>query len=255
MDAGALFGRMVGQVVPNISPGIFSMVGSAAYLAGIKRMTASLAAIVFELTGEAEFILPFMIAILTAKWVADSISVDGVYDLAQHIQTHHFLDSESAIKKVRILRDQEGTATLRLLIPPMRTMQDITVRIGRDYQVSTSTLQDRLSKLKARGVADGGLVFLNAHGVCYGYVSQPELEHALQIMGEMDGWGEVHETSLLDGTLSASIGKTPLLVSANAPLEHAVELFGKLGESCVIVIEEHTAKVVIRSGFWAFWGA
>ncbi|KAJ4309236.1 hypothetical protein N0V84_011616 [Fusarium piperis] len=244
MDAGALFGRMVGQVVPNISPGISAMVGSAAFLAGVSRMTASLAVIMFELTGEVNFIPPFMIAILTAKWVADSISADGVYDLAQHIQAHPFLDSEPAMAKVRNLRDQEGTATVKLLVPPARTMQDMTVRIGPDYRVSTSTLQNKISKLQARGLADGGLVFVNAHGICYGCVSQPELEHALHIMDQVDGWGEVHETSLLDGTVSAYIDKTPLLVSANAPLEYAVALFGKLGVRCLVVIEEHTAKVV-----------
>ncbi len=39
LDAGALFGRMVGQLIPDISPGIFAMVGSAAFLAGVSRMT------------------------------------------------------------------------------------------------------------------------------------------------------------------------------------------------------------------------
>ncbi|KAM0433467.1 hypothetical protein ACHAPT_004347 [Fusarium lateritium] len=244
MDAGALFGRMVGQLIPDISPGIFAMVGSAAFLAGVSRMTASLAVIMFELTGEVNFIPPFMIAILTAKWVADSISADGVYDLAQHIQGHPFLDPEQAVSKLRQFRDREGTATVKLLIPPVTTMEDITVRVGSDYRVSTSILQTKLDKLKARGLADGVLVFVNAHGVCHGYVSQPELDHALRIIGQIDGWGEIHEMSLLDGTLSEYMDKRPLLVSANAPLEHAVELFGKLGVRYLVVIEEQTARVV-----------
>ncbi|KAG8420079.1 hypothetical protein J3459_011391 [Metarhizium acridum] len=66
------------------------MVGSAAFLAGVSRMTVSLAVIMFELTGEVNFIPPFMVAILTAKWVADSISADGVYDLSQHVMGHPF---------------------------------------------------------------------------------------------------------------------------------------------------------------------
>lgn len=78
LDAGALFGRLVGQALPDISPGIFAMVGAAAFLAGISRMTVSLAVIMFELTGEVDYIPPFMMAILTAKWVADSICEEGV---------------------------------------------------------------------------------------------------------------------------------------------------------------------------------
>jgi chloride channel 3/4/5 len=46
LDAGAFFGRLVGQTIGSISPGIFAMVGAAAFLAGVSRMTISLAVIV-----------------------------------------------------------------------------------------------------------------------------------------------------------------------------------------------------------------
>lgn len=45
---GALFGRLVGQFVTTISPGIFAMVGAGAFLAGVGRMTISLCVIMFE---------------------------------------------------------------------------------------------------------------------------------------------------------------------------------------------------------------
>ncbi|KAI4844947.1 hypothetical protein E4T44_05904, partial [Aureobasidium sp. EXF-8845] len=64
LDAGALFGRLLGQYVGGISPGIFAMVGAAAFLAGVSRMTLSLCVIMFELTGELDYVLPHMVAIL-----------------------------------------------------------------------------------------------------------------------------------------------------------------------------------------------
>jgi chloride channel 3/4/5 len=48
LDAGALFGRIVGQSIGTISPGIFAMVGAGAFLAGVSRMTISLCVIMFE---------------------------------------------------------------------------------------------------------------------------------------------------------------------------------------------------------------
>jgi chloride channel 3/4/5 len=60
LDAGALFGRLVGQLIPSIGPGIFAMVGSAAFLAGVSRMTISLAVIMFELTGQLSYVVPHM---------------------------------------------------------------------------------------------------------------------------------------------------------------------------------------------------
>jgi chloride channel 3/4/5 len=51
LDAGGFFGRLIGQAVDGVSPGIFAMVGAAAFLAGVSRMTLSLVVVMFELTG------------------------------------------------------------------------------------------------------------------------------------------------------------------------------------------------------------
>lgn len=48
LDGGAFFGRLLGQWVTSISPGVFAMVGAAAFLAGVSRMTISLCVIMFE---------------------------------------------------------------------------------------------------------------------------------------------------------------------------------------------------------------
>ncbi len=87
----------------------------------------------FELTGEVNFIPPFMVAILTAKWVADSISADGVYDLSQHLLGHPFLDGEHALTKVRELRSSNGSATADVLLPPKTQWQRSQFRLGQPF--------------------------------------------------------------------------------------------------------------------------
>jgi chloride channel 3/4/5 len=82
----------------------------------------------FELTGEVDYIPPFMIAILTAKWVAEALSSEGVYDLAQTVFGHPFLDPEHAVS---IVRDEGSLA--EELIPPAQTMREIILDIGPDY--------------------------------------------------------------------------------------------------------------------------
>jgi chloride channel 3/4/5 len=54
-------------------PGLYAMVGAAAVLGGVTRMTVSLVVIMFELTGSLEFIVPTMVAVMFAKWVGDAI--------------------------------------------------------------------------------------------------------------------------------------------------------------------------------------
>jgi chloride channel 3/4/5 len=56
LDGGAFFGRLVGQSITTISPGIFAMVGAAAFLAGVSRMTISLCVIMFEVRYSSEIV-------------------------------------------------------------------------------------------------------------------------------------------------------------------------------------------------------
>lgn len=64
LDAGALFGRLVGQMVTTISPGIFAMVGAAAFLAGVSRMTISLCVIMFEVRASSLSFDPLVIFVV-----------------------------------------------------------------------------------------------------------------------------------------------------------------------------------------------
>ncbi|KAE9376978.1 hypothetical protein N431DRAFT_368483 [Stipitochalara longipes BDJ] len=236
LDAGALFGRLIGQLIPDISPGIFAMVGAAAFLAGVSRMTVSLTVIMFELTGEVDYIPPFMIAILVAKWVADALSSEGVYDLAQTVLGHPFLDPEHALNIVR----DEGSL-VEELIPPTQTMREITVDVGIECKVSKSLLATKLSQLKARGLMDAGLVLVDGNTMLHGYLAQGELDFAIYEDGLLK---EDEPVDLLEGIMSTFVDRTPLTISAKAPMEYAVEMFGKLGLRHLIVVEEGTGKVV-----------
>ena len=44
-----------------ITPGLYAMVGAAAVLGGVTRMTVSLVVIMFELTGGVRYIVPLMV--------------------------------------------------------------------------------------------------------------------------------------------------------------------------------------------------
>eukprot|EP00002_Diphylleia_rotans_P028933 TRINITY_DN5853_c0_g1_i3.p1 TRINITY_DN5853_c0_g1~~TRINITY_DN5853_c0_g1_i3.p1 ORF type:complete len:670 (+),score=99.31 TRINITY_DN5853_c0_g1_i3:53-2062(+) len=95
---GSCFGRIIGILVETmyyenpksfyfseciqsgcITPGVYAMVGAAATLGGVSRTTVSIAVIMFELTGGLAFMVPIMLAVLTSKWVGDSIT-EGIYD-------------------------------------------------------------------------------------------------------------------------------------------------------------------------------
>lgn len=270
LDAGALFGRLVGQWITTISPGIFAMVGAGAFLAGVSRMTISLCVIMFELTGELEYVLPHMIAILVAKWVADAFSRESVYDLTQAVLGHPFLDTDQMLQ---LVQTQSPPHLVGRLIPPRQTMDEITVLVEKDNMVVRAVLEGKLERLKERGLLDAGVVLVQG-SVLQGYLGEKELEFGLGELGklyERDGrvrlLGDVVEDHVkgngihYDGIedaeggpdaarisaeldLTAFVDRTPVSMCESSPMEYAVEAFGKLGLRHLMITEEGTGKLV-----------
>ena len=245
LDAGAFFGRLVGQTIGTISPGIFAMVGAAAFLAGVSRMTVSLVVIMFELTGELEYIVPHMIAILAAKWIADALEKEGVYDLAQTVLGHPFLDIDQSLS----LAQQSGEL-VAALIPPRQTMIEITVHLPTDGRVPRKLLAEKLSLLKRRGLVDAGLVLVS-NGMLQGYLAEGELDFGLTELGKTAEVSSGEELVCLtqeavNGELDLShfVDRTPLTLSASAPIEYLVEMFGKLGLRYLCITEEGSGKLL-----------
>jgi chloride channel 3/4/5 len=101
MVVGGLMGRLIGHVVqwvvmatpdwsvwgtcakmPNatcIQPGVYGLIAAGSTMCGVTRLSVTLAVILFELTGSLDYVLPFSLAILVAKWTADAIEPLSIY--------------------------------------------------------------------------------------------------------------------------------------------------------------------------------
>ena len=244
LDAGAFFGRLVGQGISGISPGIFAMVGAAAFLAGVSRMTLSLVVVMFELTGELEYIVPNMIAIMVAKWIADALEREGVYDLAQTVLGHPFLDADHALAAA-----QRSGELVSALIPPKQTMDEIIIVLPSDYRVRRELIEEKLNLLNRRGITDAGLV-LTFNGKLYGYLPQGELAHGLDrapITANQVCFFDLAQENDID--LTAFVDRSPLMIAPGAPIEYAVEMFSKLGLNHLAIVDMASGEllgIVIR---------
>jgi len=97
---GAIVGRLLGMIFEKIqnsntvllslcersnnmciSPGAYAVVGSAAFLTGVTKMTVWVVVTVFELTGALTYVLPIMITVLVARWTNGKFDEKSCYDL------------------------------------------------------------------------------------------------------------------------------------------------------------------------------
>jgi chloride channel 3/4/5 len=143
-------------------------------------------------------------------------------------------------------------------------MDDITVHIPPSNIVPTSLLRRKLDSLKRRGLMDAGLVLVQTHPpstipVLQGYLSQAELAFGLSELSPhipLSPSQQDYNIRLLGHTiddvppdhlevdLSPFVDRTPLSICREAPLEYAVEMFGKLGLRYLCVTEEGTGRLV-----------
>jgi chloride channel 3/4/5 len=83
-----------------------------------------------------------------------------------------------------------------------------------------------------------------------GYLSEGELDFGLNELGKV--YEESTEVRLLGDAvqeegefdLSMFVDRTPVTICEKAPMEYAVEMFGKLGLRYLCVLEEGTGKLV-----------
>ncbi|KAH7412872.1 chloride channel-like protein 3 [Cadophora sp. MPI-SDFR-AT-0126] len=148
MAVGALFGRAVGIIMeiwvhnhPNffpfsscepdmacVTPGTYAIIGAAAALGGVTRMTVSIVVIMFELTGALTYVLPIMIAVMASKWVGDAFGKKGIYESWIHFNEYPYLDNseETVIPDIPVSQIMTRIEDLVVLTATGHTIQSLS---------------------------------------------------------------------------------------------------------------------------------
>ncbi|KAI1212418.1 chloride channel [Annulohypoxylon truncatum] len=242
MAIGALSGRAVGIIMeiwqhnhpgffafstcdpggPCVTPGVYAMIGAAAALAGVTRMTVSIVVIMFELTGALTYVLPIMVAVMLAKWVGDAFSRRDIYESWIHFNEYPFLDSG----------DEGGGAQHVPDIPASQIMtriEDLVVLTATGHTIAS--LRGVLETCDYRGFP---VVSDPRDAILLGYISRAELTFniaASRLPPEAEAFFSHQPLADPHATLDLRpwMDQTPLTLPARSSLALAVSYFQKLG--------------------------
>jgi chloride channel 7 len=95
--AGAAFGRMIGHWMNGIFPGsaadsgTYALIGAAAVLGGMARMTIAGTIIILEACGNITYLLPLMVTFAAARYTGNAIN-ESMYDMQIHLKEMPFLE-------------------------------------------------------------------------------------------------------------------------------------------------------------------
>ncbi|PAA85153.1 hypothetical protein BOX15_Mlig004466g2 [Macrostomum lignano] len=220
----------VGQ--PCINSGLYAMIGAAAALGGVTRMTLSLVAIMLELTGGLQYIVPLMIAAVTSKCVGEAITKHGIYEEHVRLNGYPFLDNKDEFTHTTIaadiMRPRPGEPALKLL-----------------YQDSMTV--EAVERLLTNSDVNGFPIVVSEHShYLVGFVTKQELALAIEYSRKHED-GIVSESlvyfteRLTHGgdarrsdqppelKLRRVVDLSPITVTDQTPMEVVLEMFRKLG--------------------------
>lgn len=243
MAIGALTGRAAGIIMeiwvtnypkffvfascepdkPCVIPGTYAIVGAAAALAGVTRMTVSIVVIMFELTGALTYVLPIMIAVMISKWVGDAFSRQGIYEAWIHFNEYPYLDNSEEL----IIPDIPASQI-------MTRIEDLVVLTATGHSISSLT--SILGSHTCRGFP---VISDPREAILLGYISRTELTYNLQasvqpprsLPPETEAFFSHQPMADPRTTLDLRpwMDQTPLTLPSHTSLHLVVSYFQKLG--------------------------
>ncbi len=244
MAIGALVGRAVGIVMeiwqhnhPNflpfqscqqdvscVTPGTYAIVGAAAALAGVTRVTVSIVVIVFELTGALTYVLPIMVAVMISKWVGDAFSRRGIYEAWIHFNEYPYLNNSEEMQ----IPDMPAAQV-------MTRIEDLVVLTATGHTVAS--LRRILDTHPYRGFP---VISDPRDAILLGYISRAELDFTLHAATQPPRSLPPDETEaffshqpLADPRTTLDLrpwmDQTPLTLPSRSSLHLVVNYFQKLG--------------------------
>lgn len=129
---GAAFGRLVANVLKSyiglghLYSGTFALIGAAAFLGGVVRMTISLTVILIESTNEITYGLPIMITLMVAKWTGDFFN-KGIYDIHIGLRGVPLLEWETEVEMDRLRASDIMEPNLTYVYPHTRIQSLVSI--------------------------------------------------------------------------------------------------------------------------------
>ncbi|PHH62556.1 hypothetical protein CDD81_6942 [Ophiocordyceps australis] len=253
MAIGALVGRATGIVVemlvsahpglalvaawcapdvPCVTPGTYAIMGAAAALAGVTRMTVSIVVIMFELTGALTYVLPIMVAVMLSKWVGDGIERRGIYEAWIDFHGYPLLDHDEDACHV------PDVPAARIMTP----IDDLVVLVAAGHTLAS------LDALLAQHPHRGFPVVLDASSkLLLGYISRAELSYSIHAAMDpprclaADAPALFAHEPLADADAALDLrpwmDQTPLTLPSRTALHLVVAYFQRLGLRYVLLVD------------------
>ncbi|KAM4534792.1 H(+)/Cl(-) exchange transporter 7 isoform 1-T1 [Fundulus diaphanus] len=256
---GAAWGRLCGILLASTTtggstwadPGKYALIGAAAQLGGIVRMTLSLTVIMVEATGNVTYGLPIMLVLMTAKIVGDYFQ-EGLYDIHIKLQSVPFLHWEAPATSHWLTAREVMSSQVTCLnrIEKVGTIVDILSNTSTNHNgfpvVAQVSADDEPAKLCGL-ILRSQLIVLLKHKVFVELARSRLSQRKLQLKDFRDAYPRfppiqsIHVSQderecMMD--LTEFMNPTPYTVPQETSLPRVFKLFRALGLRHLVVVDD-----------------
>ena len=152
--SGAAFGRIIGHLLNCAFPGYvadsgtYALIGAAAMLGGMARMTIAGTIIVLEACGNMAYLLPLMLVFGAARYTGNAIN-EGMYEMQIHLKEIPFL--EGSLHSLGLLNYHP---IQELMESDVVTLREVD-RVGRVYHILKTTKHNGFPVVNENGILRG----------------------------------------------------------------------------------------------------
>lgn len=152
--SGAALGRIIGHILKVLFPnsvtdsGSYALIGAAAILGGVSRMTIAGTVIMLEACGNSEYLLPLMLTFAAARYAGNALN-HAFYDMQIEIQGLPFLEGQ-----LRSLGLLNYHPVVEVMAKPVRTVFEIN-RVVSIYELLSQTKHNGFPVVSADGQLRG----------------------------------------------------------------------------------------------------
>jgi len=270
--SGAAFGRLVGHLLHKLDgssgafadTGTYALVGSAAVLGGMTRITIALTVILLEATGDMQYVLPLMLTVMAARFTGNVFN-EGLYDIHIKLKNIPFLEPDvpSLAERHEIVAGQAMSTEVKCLRPVeragvvfdlLRTCKHATFPIvettsgGTLYGTASRYVLCTLLQRRAFGLPDvlddGGYSNLGPSRLSP-LVQWDTIERAYPDYPTVDDihMNEDDRQSWLD--LRPYANTAPFTINETASIQRTYRLFRTMGLRCLCVVNHNNQLVGI----------
>ncbi|XP_033312288.1 H(+)/Cl(-) exchange transporter 5 isoform X1 [Bombus bifarius] len=221
-----IFSEACSTGVDCITPGLYAMVGAAAVLGGVTRMTVSLVVIMFELTGGVRYIVPLMAAAMASKWVGDALGKQGIYDAHIGLNGYPFLDSKDEFQHTTLAADvmqPKRNEALHVLTQDSMTVEDVENLLKETEHNGFPVIVSKESQYLV------GFVLRRDLNLAIANAKRMTEEITGQSLVIFTNGNNVQTHSPPPLKLKKILDMAPITITDQTPMETVVDMFRKLG--------------------------